>query len=73
MGSSWDHYYDTLEQERWESLRKRGEASGRTPQQQAEYEELVENVRKGRDLYDQRKGEDTLIELFLTHTDLIKK
>jgi pyrroloquinoline quinone (PQQ) biosynthesis protein C len=73
MGSSIDEYYDRLEEEDAERFRQKAASLGMTPHQLMEHERLVENVRKGRDLYYQRKREDVLIELFLTNIDLIEK
>jgi hypothetical protein len=71
MGSSADHYYDMLEEERWKALSERAKKNGMTPYEQQAHDKLVDEVRQGRDLFNQREREDRLISLYLANKHLL--
>ena len=70
MGSSWDRYYDSLEEERSEALAHRAKKTGRTPSEQREYERYMGLVEEGRKLYEKKQREEELITMYLTHKNI---
>jgi hypothetical protein len=73
MGSSASHYYDMLEEERWNALSDRAKKNGMTPSEQQAHDKLVDEVRRGRDLFNQREREDRLISLYLANKHFVQR